>query len=157
MIQQVLAIWSLVPLPFLNLTWTSGSSWFIYCWSLGWRTLSITLLVCEMSAIVWQFEHSLALPFFGIGMKTDLFQSCGHFWVFQIPKAMKLWAMPRKATQDRRVIVENSDKTWYTGEGNSKPLQHSCFDNPMNSMRNIIWSSNATTKYKLKRNEGMPT
>ena len=24
------------------------------------------------------FEHSLALPFFGIGMKTDLFQSCGH-------------------------------------------------------------------------------
>ena len=30
------------------------------------------------------FEHSLALPFFGIGMKTDLFQSCGHLWVFQI-------------------------------------------------------------------------
>ena len=29
---------------------------------------------CEMSAIVWWFEHSLALPFFGIGMKTDLFQ-----------------------------------------------------------------------------------
>ena len=33
---------------------------------------------CEMSAIVRSFEHSLALPFFGIGMKTDLFQSCGH-------------------------------------------------------------------------------
>ena len=31
-----------------------------------------------MSAIVQSFEHSLALPFFGIGMKTDLFQSCGH-------------------------------------------------------------------------------
>ena len=30
------------------------------------------LLVCEMSAIV-QFEHSLTLPFFGIGVKTDLF------------------------------------------------------------------------------------
>ena len=30
------------------------------------------------------FEHSLALPFFGIGMKTDLFQSCGHCWVFLI-------------------------------------------------------------------------
>ena len=29
-------------------------------------------------------EHSLALPFFGIGMKTELFQSCGHCWVFQI-------------------------------------------------------------------------
>ena len=36
------------------------------------------LLACEMSAIVWQFDHSLALPFFGVGMKTDLFQSCGH-------------------------------------------------------------------------------
>ena len=48
------------------------SSQFTYCWSLPQRILSITLLVCEMSAIVWQFEHSLALPFFGIGMKTDL-------------------------------------------------------------------------------------
>ena len=32
-----------------------------------------------MSAIVWYSEHSLALPFFEIGMKTDLFQSCGHY------------------------------------------------------------------------------
>ena len=80
----MLAIWSLVPLPFLKPAWTSGSSRFTYCWSLAWRILSITLLACEMSAIVQQFEHSLALPFFGIGMKTDLFQSCGQCWVFQI-------------------------------------------------------------------------
>ena len=84
MIQQMLAIWSLVPLPFLNPTWTSGSSQFTYCWSLAWRILNITLLVCEMSAIVWYFEHSLAMFFFGIGMKINLFQSCGHCWVFQI-------------------------------------------------------------------------
>ena len=32
--------------------WTSGSSQFTYHWSLAWRILSITLLVCEMSAIV---------------------------------------------------------------------------------------------------------
>ena len=37
-----------------------------------------------MRAIVQQFEHSLALPFFGIGMKIDLLQSCGPCWVFQI-------------------------------------------------------------------------
>ena len=55
----------------------------MYCWSLAWRIFSTTLLACEMS-VVWLFEHSLALPFFGIGMKTDLFQSCGHCWVFQI-------------------------------------------------------------------------
>ena len=36
------------------------------------------LVACEMSAIGQLFEHSLALPFFGIGMETDLFQSCGH-------------------------------------------------------------------------------
>ena len=84
MTQQVLAIWSLVPLPFLKPAWTSGSSWFSYCWSLAWRILSITLLACEMSAIVRQFEHSLGLSFLGTGMKADLFKSCGHCWVFQI-------------------------------------------------------------------------
>ena len=77
-IQRMLAIWSLVPLPFLKPAWTSESSRFTYCWSLAWRILSITLLAYEISAIVWYFEHSLALPFFGIGMKTDLFLSCGH-------------------------------------------------------------------------------
>ena len=57
MIQQMLAIWSLVPLPFLNPAWTSGSSWFTYCWSLPWRILSITLLTCELSviAVFWTF------------------------------------------------------------------------------------------------------
>ena len=84
MILWILVIWSLVPLPFLKPAWTSGSSQFTYCWSLAWRIVSITLLVCEMSAIVREFEYSLALPFFGIGMKTDFFQSCGHCWVFQV-------------------------------------------------------------------------
>ena len=32
-------------------------------------------------------------------------------------------------------MVESSDKTWPTGEGNSKPLQNSCLDNPMNSIK----------------------
>ena len=80
-IHQLLEIWSLVPLLFLNLACTSGSSWFMYCWSIAGRILSLTLVACEMSAVVW---YSLALPFFGIGMKTDLFQSRGHCWVFQI-------------------------------------------------------------------------
>ena len=57
MIQQMLAIWSLVPLPFLNPAWTSGSSWFTYYWSLAGRILSITLLACEMSTIVHYFKH----------------------------------------------------------------------------------------------------
>ena len=80
----MLAIWCLVPLPFLNPAWTSGSSQFMYCWSLAWRILSINLLACEMSAIMQYYECPLMLSFFGIGVKTDLFQSCSHCWVFQI-------------------------------------------------------------------------
>ena len=84
MIQWMWAVWALSPLPSLKPASTSGSSWFTDCWSLACRILSTTSLACEMSAIVWWFEHSLALPFFGIGLKADLFQSCGHCWVFQI-------------------------------------------------------------------------
>ena len=84
MIQRMLAIWSLVPLPFLNLGCIFGSSQFTYCQSLDRRILSITLLVCEVDSIVQKFEHSLALPLFGMEMKTDIFQSCGHCWIFQI-------------------------------------------------------------------------
>ena len=56
MIQWMLAIWSLVSLPFLNPAWTSGTSWLTYCWSLTWRILSITLLACEMNAILHSFS-----------------------------------------------------------------------------------------------------
>ena len=64
MIQRMLAIWSLVPQSFLKPTWTSGSSWFTYYWSLAWRNLSITLLACELTqlcgslSILW---HCLSL------------------------------------------------------------------------------------------------
>ena len=40
-----------------------------------------------------------------------------------------------RSTQDGRVMVESSDKLWSTGEGNGKPLQYSCLENPMNSMK----------------------
>ena len=35
-----------------------------------------------------------------------------------------------RATQDEWVMVVSSDKTWSTGEGNRKPLQHSCLREP---------------------------
>ena len=43
--------------------------------------------------------------------------------------------MPRRATQDRWVMMESSDRMWSTGEGNGKPLQYSCLENPINSMK----------------------
>ena len=137
MIQRMLAICSLVPLPFLNPVWTSGSSWFTYYWSLVWRILSITLLACEMSAIVWfecmsalQFAMSAVWIFFvitllGIGIKTDLFQFCGHCWVFQI-----CWH------NEGSTLTASSFRIWNKSagiprEGNGNPLQYSCLENPM--------------------------
>ena len=59
MIQQMLAIWSLVSLPFLNSAWTSGSSQFMYCWSLAWRILSITILWhCLSLDLEWKLTFS---------------------------------------------------------------------------------------------------
>ena len=48
---------------------------------------------------------------------------------------MKLWAMLCRATQDRQVMVGNSETTWSTGEGNGKPLQYSFLENCMNSIK----------------------
>ena len=39
------------------------------------------------------------------------------------------------AIQGGRVMVERPDRMWSTGEGNGKPLQYSCLENPMNSMK----------------------
>ena len=43
--------------------------------------------------------------------------------------------MTCRATQDTQVMVESSDKMWSPGERNGKPLQYSCLENPMNSMK----------------------
>ena len=43
--------------------------------------------------------------------------------------------MPCGATQDRWVMVENSDKMWSSGERNGKSLQYSCLENSMNSIK----------------------
>ena len=83
LIQQMLAIWPLVSLLFLNP---------LNIWKFTVHVLlkpgleSIDHYFASMwdecnCVIVWAF---LALPFFGIGMRTDLFQACGHCWVFQI-------------------------------------------------------------------------
>ena len=39
------------------------------------------------------------------------------------------------ANHDGRVMGKSSDRMWSTGEGNDKPLQYSCLENPMNSMK----------------------
>ena len=55
------------------------------------------------------------------------------------------------ATQDGWVMVERSDRMWSTGEGNGKPLQYSCLENPMNSMKR---QKDRTLKEELPRSVG---
>ena len=48
-------------------------------------------------------------------------------------------------------MVEGSDRMWFTGEGNGKPLQYSCLGNPMNTMKR---QKNRTLKDELPRSVG---
>ena len=57
-----------------------------------------------------------------------------HTRTTALSNSMKL-RHARGATQDGRVMVARSDRMWSTGEGNGKPLQYSCLENPMNSMK----------------------
>ena len=53
-----------------------------------------------------------------------------------------------RANQDEQVMMESSDKTWSTEEGNGKPLQYSCLENHMNSMKRL---KDRTLKDELPR------
>ena len=55
------------------------------------------------------------------------------------------------ATQDRWVMVERPDRMQSSGEGNGKPLQYSCLENPMNSMKR---QKDRTLKDELPRSVG---
>ena len=76
MIQQMLAVSSLVHLPFQNPACTSGIFWFTYCWTLARRILSITF------ASKWNECNCMGVwTFFGISFLWDWNENC---WVFQI-------------------------------------------------------------------------
>ena len=77
-----------------------------------------------------------------------------------------------RASQDWWVMVERSDRMWSTGEGNGNPLQYSCLENPMNSMKRqndrtlkdelpkLVGAQYATGdqwKNNSRKNEGMET
>ena len=59
--------------------------------------------------------------------------------------------MAYRATTDGQVMVESSDKMWSTGEENGKPLQYSCLENPLNSMKS---QKCMTLKDELPRSVG---
>ena len=56
-------------------------------------------------------------------------------WSTALCNWMKLWAMPSRAMQGGQMMMKSSDKTWSNGQGNGKPLQHSCLENLTDSMK----------------------
>ena len=106
MVQQMLAIWSLAPLPFLKSAWTSGRSRFTYCWSLAWRILSITSLallyvrwvqLCGSLHILW---HCLSLGLewkltFSSPVATAEFSKLLTYWVQHFHSIIfRIWNSP---------------------------------------------------------------
>ena len=83
-IQRMLAIWSLVPLPFLKQAWTSGSSWFMYCWSLAWRILGITFLT------VWD-EWILRVSMWILSMWDECNCAFGHLQLVCLDMHVCTW------------------------------------------------------------------
>ena len=76
-------------------------------------------------------EHQRADTLKPYSQKTS---QSNHTRTTALSNSMKL-SHARGATQDGRVMVERSDRMWSTGEGNGKPLQNSCLENPMNNMK----------------------
>ena len=64
----------------------------------------------------------------------QLISQSNHTRTTALSNSMKL-SHACGSTQDGWVMVERSDRAWSTGEGNSRPLQYSCLENPMNSMK----------------------
>ena len=73
-----------------------------------------------------------------------------HTRTTALSNSMKL-SHARGATQDGWVMVERSGRMWSTGEGNGKPLQCSCLENPMNTMKR---QNDRILKEKLPRSVG---
>ena len=111
MIQQMLAIWSLVPLHFLNPACTSGSSQFTYYWSLAWRILNITLLACDGNPLQYSWLED---PMDG-----------GAWWaVVHGVAGSRTWLSDFTFTFHFHFSLS------CIGEGNGNPLQCSYLDSP---------------------------
>ena len=77
---------------------------------------------------------------------SHLFKNFTQFVVIH-----SLWSYMAWLTHDGWVMVESSEKKWSPREENGKPLQYSCLENPMNSMKR---QKDRTLKDELPRSLG---
>ena len=109
MIQQMLAIWSLVPLHFLNPVWTSGSSQFTYCWSLAWKNLDsafkgkdiiLPTKVCIVKAMIFPVDM------YGCEFWTIKKAVCWRINPFKLWSWRRLLRVPQTARRSNQSILK---------------------------------------------------
>ena len=105
MIQQMLAIWTLVPLSLQNPVFTSGISQFMYCYRLAWK------IEYNLASMWSEHNCNTVWTLFGIALLWDwnetwLFQSCGMCWVFQI-----CWHI------ECSILIASSSRIWKSSSG----------------------------------------
>ena len=100
------------------------------CWSSSEKNPTLNVRDPSKTVGVTR-EHQRANTLKSYSQKTS---QSNHTRKTVLSNSMKL-SHARGATQDGWVMLERSDRMWSTGEGNGKPLQYSCLENPMNSMK----------------------
>ena len=148
-IQRMLAIWSLVSLPFLNPTWTSGSSWFTYCLP-GLENFE------HYFASVWdECNCAIVWVFFGIAFLWDWNENWPFPVLWPLLSFQICWRIECSTFTASSFRIWNSSTEIVfpggsevkacnagdlglipglgrsSGEGNGNPLQYFCLENPM--------------------------
>ena len=135
MIQRMLAICYLVPLPFLKPAWTSGSSRFTFCWSLAWRILSITLLACGWVQLTMVKSNSNLHIDRSPNSKNSKYTI--YLNVHRILFNSQYQGFPGDSTGKESTCNVDLNLGSIPGlrrsprKGKGYPLQYSCLDNPM--------------------------
>ena len=145
MIQQILAIWSLVPLPFLNLAWTSGSFRFMYCHFASFctcrhcssivETTSLSSMnCCQQTAAVNKNWYQKVTPSTNLYRTPTTFQSLFLLtewkwkWKSSVLDDMIEWRTPQTVCS---CLLSMRHQHFNKCLGNGTPLQYSCLENPM--------------------------
>ena len=97
--------------------------------------LPVTLGVSWLPTFAFQSPIMKRTSFLGVSSIRSCTSSQNHSTSACLSRCRKVFDKICGATQDGRVMVERSDRMWSIGEGNGKPLQCSCLENPMNSMK----------------------
>ena len=117
---------------------TSVDTWVLCLGSLTHSHLPFQLFIFMCLMFFWLYENLHVAYWIDQLYVTDLSPLSGitaFLWWRGLYNSMKLWTKPCKATKDRWMIAESSDKMWYAGGENGKSPQYTCCENHMNCIK----------------------